>query len=338
MNYYLADGKIELREIKESNSGKDPFPLLLKKSNVPVEPIFTYCPGLETKKEEYYSPKDLVIGNYVNVYGRPCLIYNCDDFTRKWYKESYGVDMIPITKYGKLQTKIIHPIPPHTTGIGSEEDSLLSVFHLRPVAKHPHTDKMFKSDKHILRFSAKLISQTPSDSERKFIVSFFVKDSTILVFEAAEKNSGRISSKFMERKKHKNPYTNKYYTETDFKFGSAIYISKYTFRLLECDDYTTKYMKDNPEMFVDSDVVAVVERIRKASMKYNSLEEFGVDLLSKLDPKGTGYASKIAIQNALKEFNVFLSSQEMVTLDDTLRHDENGNMSMEDFYNLVIHS
>lgn len=44
MNYYLADGKIEVREIKESNSGKDPFPLLLRKSKVPIEPVFTYCP------------------------------------------------------------------------------------------------------------------------------------------------------------------------------------------------------------------------------------------------------------------------------------------------------
>ena len=32
MNYYLADGKIEVREIKVNNSGKDPFPLLLRKN------------------------------------------------------------------------------------------------------------------------------------------------------------------------------------------------------------------------------------------------------------------------------------------------------------------
>jgi len=244
--------------------------------------------------------------------------------------------MTPITKYGKLQTKIIHPIPPHTTGIGSEEDSLLSVFHLRPVAKNQNTNRMFKSDKHILRFSSKLISQTPSDGERKFIISFFAKDQTILVFEVADKNSGRLTAKFMERKKHKNPYTNKYYTETDFKYGSAIYLSKYIFRLLECDAYTQKYMKDNPEMFVDSDVIAVIDRIRKAAMSYNSLEEFGVELLAKLDPKGSGYASKNSIHNGLKEFNIFLSSQEIVTLNDTLRHDDIGNLSMEDLYNLVI--
>ena len=153
--------------------------------------------------------------------------------------------MIPITKHRKLQTKIIHPIPHHTTGIGSEEDSLLSVYHLRPIAKITNMNKMFKSDKHILRFSARLISQIPSDAERNFLISFFARDQTILVFEIAEKNSGRTTAKFMERKNHRNPYTNKYYTEKDFIYGSTIYLNKYIFRLMECDAYTEKYMKVN---------------------------------------------------------------------------------------------
>lgn len=44
MNYYLADGMIEVREVKINNSGKDPFPLLLRKSKLPKKPQFTYCP------------------------------------------------------------------------------------------------------------------------------------------------------------------------------------------------------------------------------------------------------------------------------------------------------
>lgn len=39
------------------------------------------------KKDEYYGPKDLVLGNYIEVYGRNCLISDCDDFTKKWYKQ-----------------------------------------------------------------------------------------------------------------------------------------------------------------------------------------------------------------------------------------------------------
>ena len=87
MNYYLADGKIEVREIKVNNSGKDPFPLLLRKMKLPKKPQFTYCPGLLTKEDVYYTPKDLILGNYVNVFNRLCRLIDCDDFTKKWYKE-----------------------------------------------------------------------------------------------------------------------------------------------------------------------------------------------------------------------------------------------------------
>jgi len=35
INYYLADDKIEVKELHEPNNGKSPFPLLLKKSKLP---------------------------------------------------------------------------------------------------------------------------------------------------------------------------------------------------------------------------------------------------------------------------------------------------------------
>ena len=87
LHYYLADGQIEVCEIKVSNSGKDPFPRLLRKSKLPKIPRMVYCPGLISREEEYYTPKDLIIGNYVYVYNRKCLIVGCDEFTSNWYKE-----------------------------------------------------------------------------------------------------------------------------------------------------------------------------------------------------------------------------------------------------------
>ena len=87
LHYYLADGQIEVCEIKVSNSGKDPFPRLLRKSKLPKVPRMVYCPGLIAREEEYYTPKDLIIGNNVYVYNRKCLIVGCDEFTTKWYKD-----------------------------------------------------------------------------------------------------------------------------------------------------------------------------------------------------------------------------------------------------------
>jgi len=60
---------------------------LLKASLLPKKAYFYNCPGLNVKKEEYYKPEDLVLGNYVNIYGRNCHIIDCDEFTRNWYKQ-----------------------------------------------------------------------------------------------------------------------------------------------------------------------------------------------------------------------------------------------------------
>ena len=87
LHYYLADSQIEICEIRYNNSGKDPFPKLLRKSKLAKVPRMVYCPGLEVPKEEYYTPKDLVIGNYIYVYNRKCHIFGCDEFTKNWYKE-----------------------------------------------------------------------------------------------------------------------------------------------------------------------------------------------------------------------------------------------------------
>ena len=62
---------------------------MLKRGKLPKEPVFTHCPGMKMKKDEYYAPEDFVLGNKVKIFGRDCLIYDCDDFTKAWYKEMY---------------------------------------------------------------------------------------------------------------------------------------------------------------------------------------------------------------------------------------------------------
>ncbi len=85
LNFFLADDKIEIKEIRRHNSGKDPFPLFLNRKKLPKEPILTHYPGMTLKKEEFYMPLDLICGGLVRVYSKECLIYNCDAFTKEWY-------------------------------------------------------------------------------------------------------------------------------------------------------------------------------------------------------------------------------------------------------------
>jgi hypothetical protein len=218
LNYYLSDGKVEVKEINSQNSGQYPFPMLLKKMRLAKEPILTHCPGMSLKDESYYGPTDLQCGARVTVYGRDCLIYDCDEFTKKWYQANMGLDQKPV-KLAKARPNVTYQALPAYNGYGSHEDSLGSVMSLN--AKPPKIDmkKMFKQDMHILRFESTLVSTEPDDETRKFIISFYCGDDTVQIYEICDKNSGRIGGRFMERKKQTNPVTGRYYTEKEFTLG-----------------------------------------------------------------------------------------------------------------------
>lgn len=208
--------------------------------------------------------------------------------------------MNPIRLKKNPPQKVIHPIPPHN-GYGSEEDSLLSVYYLTPLARIRDMIKMFKQDKHILRFTCKMISPIRSDTERNFILSVFCRDDTIQIYEVANKNSGRQSCKFMERNKCRNPYTGKYYTQKDFIKGRDIYINKYIFRLIDSDEYTKKYMIDNPELFRDSNLDSVVGRLRSGGIRHEKFEDFAIELIQEIDPEGLHYVSIDSVINGFKK-------------------------------------
>lgn len=239
-------------------------------------------------------------------------------------------------KKAAQSTTTIHPIPPYN-GFGSEEDSLQTVKFLEPSMKlHGEylVDK-FKRDKHILRFSAKLISSFPSDEERAFIISYFVRDEDIMVYEVAKRNSGRQSCKFLEKQRMKNPYTGKYYNEKDLAIGKVLYLNKYIFKLLDFDEYTRKYMLDNAEVFIDSDINSIVQRILLGQCKFQSKEEYLVHVLKEIDPKAKHFVSLEEIENGFKNLEVFLTKQELNTISNALKPNPEGLYSMEELFNLI---
>lgn len=70
--------------------------MLLKRQKLAKVPVLTHCPGMSLKKEEYYTPEDLLVGKRVVIFGRNCLVYDCDDFTKTWFKNNYDLDIVPI--------------------------------------------------------------------------------------------------------------------------------------------------------------------------------------------------------------------------------------------------
>lgn len=100
--------------------------MLLKRQKLAKVPVLTHCPGMSLRKEEYYLPPDLLVGARINIFGRNCLIYDCDAFTKEWYKTTYDLDIVPI-QLKKARPNIMYQPVPKYNGYGTEEDSLGSV-------------------------------------------------------------------------------------------------------------------------------------------------------------------------------------------------------------------
>ena len=73
-------------------------------------------------------------------------------------------------------------------------------------------------DSHVLRFMARLDTNRPIDMDRTFIVSFFLSDDTISVFEPEKRNSGIVHGKFIERSKLATPTGGYYQAEVDINY------------------------------------------------------------------------------------------------------------------------
>lgn len=70
MHYHLVDDSIEVREVQKPNNGRDPFPILLRRQQLPKK-VNELSDLLEGEK---YTWKDLSIGGCINVLGRPFLM------------------------------------------------------------------------------------------------------------------------------------------------------------------------------------------------------------------------------------------------------------------------
>ncbi|KAK3929061.1 EF-hand domain-containing protein 1 [Frankliniella fusca] len=265
IRYYLADDCVEVGEVHKKNDGRDPFPLLLHKTKVPKnwkEVPLTY-PSIyreltEEEVEEFYSPKDFLVGDTVFLFARRLFIYDCDPFTRNYYRECLNIEQKPkIQVTFPTPTLPQHPHPPHT-GIGTTEDTIQNVLRVIPKAPKKDVIRMLHNANKKLRYTAVLDKVHPEDEQRSFVLIYYLSNGELEIMEPPQRNSGYTFTRFLRPTHIAKPNTDRddpeFYTPADFYIGAMITVFEHRFLITGADLAVYRYMQANPDKFPESTI------------------------------------------------------------------------------------
>lgn len=168
LHYFLADSTVELREVLPPNSGRDQPAIFLRRQKLPKDVrSFVTQPGGESPRtvlnvfgssiadsrhildnlktgsvsKEFYTEDDFQIGAEVFAFGRKLFLYDCDEFTKRFYREHFGMEDFQPIHIDEPTFKLPEMEMPPPTGFGNDDDSLASCRRIVPM---PSLKKMSK--------------------------------------------------------------------------------------------------------------------------------------------------------------------------------------------------
>ncbi|KPI86469.1 hypothetical protein ABL78_4453 [Leptomonas seymouri] len=205
--------------------------------------------------DAYYRDTDLDVGMTLNIFGRPALVYDCDDYTREFYAERHGVTLRPaidVSAYFQdgrqtvMGTTAVQSVKKSDTRVGTtSSDSCTAVR---------------DSAKDALRFRAVLARPRLRDDEhRRFAVTFYTDTEEFMVYESALPTAGIHGGCLWKRRKvlkevpkagPRNapkppvvPDALPYYSLCDLGLNSELMVNGLLLRLTEMDAHTAAFFK-----------------------------------------------------------------------------------------------
>lgn len=320
VHYFLSDDTVEILNQYSRNSGRWQNPVFFTRCRLVLDPEFKISPGMvDESQERCLRPDDIRIGGTIPVFGRLFTIYEADESTQKFYEQFLGLDMtkIEIPAEDKIHFKL--QFPPHSTGLGSEEDSLGSVLALRP--KPPAQDmvkRMTMSDV-VLRYEAKPENGVPEDVNRTFVIGVFMRDDEVGVWEKMVRNSGFWSGKFSAKSRKINPENGERFKPSDFYVGARVIISSMPFFVTRADEFALKFMEKDAATYPQSSMDLIAKKLA-------GLEEASPNV-----PGQTSMAPEDFRDHCRSAVGALISDQELVTVLRACGTDE-ASIQMEQVY------
>lgn len=338
LNFYMETNYADLGVLDKEVNGQDEPNLLVKRGPLPRDwrnPDRGNC-----------EVNDFRVGEVMDIFGRYFLLVDCDDYTRMYCEEEVFLKQVPVLLLKEEIIPIIHPIPAKGQGslpIGSFEDSLSNVYGMPRVQKD--MVKARRNQGKTLRAKAMLLEGSIVDMSRSFLVTFFLEDDTLQIYEENQRNSGVVGGSFLKRGKYMNdgatmkhrqeveeelqrspprhgvPTTEQqlaliqpiYISSHELYLGSILTVNNFVLKIVEMDNMSLKFCESYPEEFPFSDV----NRLMRDILKRLQTLRLDVRLLFRtLDVHETGYVSQEAFVLTLDSLNVVstLNDQELLTL------------------------
>eukprot|EP00937_MAST-01D_sp_MAST-1D-sp2_P000804 g804.t1 len=330
--YFVADDTIEVGEVHTPNDGQDPYPLLVKKMRLPRDFQLPDANGRadEPAEGEYYDWRDLAVGGEIVCFGRKIFLYDADPATRAFYAER-GITLAPRQDPGftPAPAPVEREVPPYN-GWGSEADSLAGTKSLIPKAPKTVFDLQGANiNRTVLRYEARMITDVADDKIRKLVISYYCADSTLMVSEPPQRNTGIIGGRFLERGSYKKADGTPY-APTDLHVGAEVVINAHRLRVVDVDSFTLGYMEGHPKEFPLSDAPRVLTGVR-AMLRQQAATGNVTQVFHKYDEDSSGYITIDEFSSILKHYDPDMPEQAVVTLMRAFDVNSDGKVGINEF-------
>lgn len=270
--YFLADDTIEIVEAYGSNSGRDPFPVFCRRQKCSKprtvggkQQHSNYLLGENNAATSFYTDADIKIGARVNIFGRTFLICAYNKYTAEHLEKFHGVfDHTPLV-VEEEKPKPVARVPPPYNGFGDERDSLSSWRSLDLKPPRPDNAGRRKFGDDVIKFRCKLAKPSACDANRRFVLTFYLADGQLAIFEPPQRNSGIVGGKFLQKCKTRKA-DGSAFSPKDFFLGAQFTVNGFTFDIIESDERTLGTMEKYADAGVFPQARATLAATRLASM------------------------------------------------------------------------
>lgn len=122
----------------------------------------------------------------------------------------------------------------------------------------------------VLRFGAQMISDVKENNERLFIITYYLSDDTIAVYELSCRNSGYRGGEFIGKSTVFWPGQEKFtnyrplaYKSQDFYLGAIVNLRDYIFKITSVDLFALRFMEEHKELYAMSHPHLILTKLKR---------------------------------------------------------------------------